>query len=121
MMKTLTKEELAEFRTKLLTLRARLRGDVATLADAALNDNRSELSGVPLHMADVGSDNFEQESTLSFMESGANSLAQVEAALNRMDEGTYGICEQCEGKIAKARLNAIPYVAQCIKCASESS
>ena len=53
-------------------MRARLRGDVNQLADAALKKSRTEangdLSSMPIHMADIGSDNFEQEFTLSLME-----------------------------------------------------
>ena len=104
-------------------LRARLRGDVTQLADAALKKNRSDsngdLSRMPIHMADIGSDNFEQEFTLSLMENEGAALEKIEASLERIEEGSYGSCEECGARIPKNRLNAIPYAALCVKCASQ--
>ena len=117
------KAELKVFRQRLLELRARLRGDVNTMAEAALSKTRTEASGdlssMPLHMADVGSDNFEQEFTLTLLQSEEVTLEQIESALERVEEGVYGSCVDCEAKIAKARLNALPYTPYCIKCASK--
>jgi RNA polymerase-binding protein DksA len=116
------KAELKEFKDRLVALRARLRGDVTQLADAALRKNRTEangdLSSMPIHMADIGSDNFEQEFTLGLMENEEDALQQIENALERIEDNTYGDCEECGAKIPKARLNAIPYTAVCVKCAS---
>jgi RNA polymerase-binding transcription factor DksA len=93
------------------------------MAEAALSKTRSESSGdlssMPMHMADVGTDNFEQEFTLSLLQSEEEALVQIEGALERIEEGTYGSCVECDAKIAKARLNAIPYTPVCIKCASK--
>lgn len=109
---------------RLLALRARLRGDVDHLAEAALKKNRTEangdLSSMPIHMADIGSDNFEQEFTLSLMENEGMTLEKVNAALERIEEGTYGLCEECGTRIPKQRLMAIPYASMCVKCASRS-
>ena len=117
------KVELKVYRERLLLLRARLRGDVHAMADAALKKTRSESSGdlsfMPIHMADLGTDNFEQEFTLSLMENEETTLAQIEAALARIDDGLYGTCVECEARIPKARLNAIPYTPHCVKCASK--
>ncbi len=116
------KAEAKEYKTLLLGLRARLRGDVNQLADAALKKNRGEangdLSSMPIHMADLGSDNFEQEFTLSLMENEEDTLVAVEGALERIEAGSYGDCEECGAKIPKSRLQAIPYTALCVKCAS---
>jgi DnaK suppressor protein len=120
----LKKAEVKIYRDRLLALRARLRGDVTQLADAALKKSRSaangDLSSMPIHMADIGTDNFEQEFTLSLMENEGDALEQIESALERIDENTYGDCEECGAKIPKARLNAIPYTSLCVKCASQS-
>lgn len=119
----MNKREMKEYKQLLLVLRGRLRGDVNAMADAALNKTRSEASGdlssMPIHMADVGTDNFEQEFTLSLMESEEATLEQIEAALERIEEGVYGQCVECEGRILKARLNAIPFTPHCVKCASK--
>ena len=118
------KADMKVFRDRLITLRARLRGDVTHLADAALKKSRTEangdLSSMPIHMADIGSDNFEQEFTLSLMQSEGGTLEQIEVALERIEDGTYGQCEECGGRIPKQRLTAVPYATMCVKCASES-
>ncbi len=117
------KAEANAYKNVLLALRARLRGDVNQLADAALKKNRSEangnLSSMPIHMADLGSDNFEQEFSLSLMENDEMTLDAIEGALERIEAGIYGDCEECGTKIPKTRLEAIPYTALCVKCASK--
>ena len=88
------KDEMHVYKDQLLTLRARLRGDVSQMADSALKKSRSEangdLSSMPIHMADIGSDNFEQEFTLSLMENDGGTLAQIETSLERIEEGPMG-------------------------------
>jgi DnaK suppressor protein len=117
------KPELKIYRERLLSLRSRLRGDVTAMAEAALSKTRSDmcgdLSSMPIHMADVGSDNYEQEFTLSLMQSEEEALDQIESALERIEDGVYGACVECDGRISKKRLNAIPYTPFCIKCASQ--
>ncbi len=117
------KREMKVYKERLLLMRARLRGDVNALADSALQKTRSEASGdlssMPSHMADIGSDNYEQEFTLNMMQNEEDTLAMIEAALERIEGGTYGVCEECEYDIKKSRLNAIPYTPFCIDCASE--
>ncbi len=116
------KTEMKPYRELLIQLRARLRGDVSAMADAALKQTRSEangdLSSMPIHMADIGSDNFEQEFTLSLMETEEGTLGAIEGALERIEEKTYGVCEECQKSIKKTRLKAIPYTPLCINCAS---
>jgi RNA polymerase-binding protein DksA len=112
------KAELKGFKEQLLALRARLRGDITQMADAALNKNGTHASAMPIHMADIGSDASEQEFTLSLMENDEGTLGSIELALEKIEEGTYGRCEECEGEIAKQRLQAIPYAVHCIRCAT---
>jgi DnaK suppressor protein len=120
----MSKDETRTFKEQLLAIRARLRGDVNQMADAALKKNRMEgngdLSSMPIHMADIGSENFEQEFTLSLMETEESTLDAIERALERLEEGAYGLCEECGCKIPKARLNAIPFAPMCVKCQSRS-
>ena len=115
--------EIRGFKAVLEAMRARLRGDVETMADAALRKTRSEASGdlssMPIHMADIGSDAFEQEFTLSLMASEEGTLEMVEHALERIRARTYGTCEGCGGVIAKKRLEAIPFASLCIRCAEQ--
>ena len=72
---------------------------------------------MPIHMADIGSDAFEQEFTLSLMANEEGTLEAVERALERIRARTYGLCEDCGGIITKKRLQAIPFAEFCIKCA----
>jgi DnaK suppressor protein len=117
------KAEMKVYKERLMSLRSRLRGDVNQLADSALKKTRSELNGdlssMPIHMADIGSDNFEQEFTLSLMENEEGTLEAIETALERIAAGTFGDCEECSAKIPKTRLNAIPYATHCVKCAQQ--
>ena len=117
------KADMKAYRERLLLLRARLRGDVNQLADAALKKNGGEgngnLSSSPIHMADIGSDNFEQEFTLTLMQSEEETLEAIEAALERIEDGSYGLCEECNVRIPKTRLNAIPYATLCVRCAEQ--
>ncbi len=117
------KPEMKPYKERLLNIRARLRGDVSAMADAALRKPRSEangdLSSMPIHMADIGSDNFDQEFTLSLMATEEGTLGAIESALERIESGVYGTCQECEGRIKKTRLNAIPHTPFCIKCATK--
>ena len=74
------------YKERLLILRARLRGDLSAMADAALNSESNEVTA-PIHMADVGTDNFEQENTLVLMENDEETLEMIESALERIERG----------------------------------
>jgi RNA polymerase-binding transcription factor DksA len=116
------KVDMLGYKDKLQLIRAQLRGDVSTMAEVALRKSGmegSESNGMPIHMAELGSDNFEQEFTLGLIEAEEDTLAMVDAALDRIEQGAYGKCVQCDGVIPKARLNAIPYTPVCIKCAEQ--
>ena len=80
-------------------------------------DSSGNLSNVPLHMADVGTENYDQEFTLELIENEQGTLDEVYEALRRIDAGTFGRCEECSEPIAKQRLQALPYTRHCIGCA----
>jgi RNA polymerase-binding transcription factor DksA len=118
----MTKSELEAHRRQLLSMRDRLNGNVAHLADEALrtsdSDSSGNLSHMPIHMADLGTDNFEQENTLSLLANEEHLLTEITAALGRIDNGTYGQCEECRGEILpKGRLKELPYTRFCVDCA----
>lgn len=108
----LTRRQLDEFRHMLLIKRAELVGDVRQLTAEVLN-HRSEGSGdhssMPIHMADVGSDNWEQELTLGLIASERAIVREVENALERVEAGTYGVCLATHKPIPVARLRAKPW------------
>jgi RNA polymerase-binding transcription factor DksA len=117
----MTKAELQGYRRRLLALRERLSGNMSHLADEALNsagDNEGNLSHVPLHMADLGTDAFERDNTLNLLANERGILNEIVAALARLDQGTYGVCEECKGPILpKERLKELPYTRHCVGCA----
>jgi DnaK suppressor protein len=115
----MTKTDLTIQRERLLALRERLRGDMNQMSDNALNKEHNVSTSMPNHMAELASGNFDQEFTLSLLGGEEDALDQIEAAIERIEEGSYGRCETCGGKIPKSRLEAIPYTAQCVRCASQ--
>jgi len=112
--------ELEQFRKVLLAKRRMLVGDVNGLEKAALENSRQDASGdlskMPLDMADVGSDNYEQEFTLSLIETEQATLQEIDEALNRIENKTFGKCEGCEARIPLARLKVRPHAKYCIEC-----
>lgn len=114
----LTAADLNYFRDVLLQKRAELLGDVNTLRAEALNKNRQDaagdLSSMPLHMADLGTDHYEQEFTLGLMESERQLLVEIDDALARIRDGTYGVCAATGRAIGKARLKAVPWSKYCL-------
>jgi DnaK suppressor protein len=115
----MTKPDFTVYRERLLALRARLRGDLTQMEDNALNKDHSKTTSMPNHMAELGSDNFDQEVTLSLLGSENDAINQIEAAIERIEDGRFGLCEECGIKIPKPRLEAIPYAALCVDCASQ--
>jgi RNA polymerase-binding protein DksA len=112
--------ELDLFRKVLLAKRRLLIGDVNTLEKAALQNSRQDASGdlskMPLDMADIGSDNYEQEFNLGLMETEQANLSEIEEALERIDKKQFGKCVSCNGPIPKARLKVKPHAKYCIEC-----
>lgn len=109
----LTKAELNEFRDRLLEKRRSLIGDMNGIEAEALRMNRKDgsgdLSSMPTHPADLGTDNYEQEFTLGLLESERQMLNEIDQALERIRKGTYGICQGTRRPITKARLRARPW------------
>ena len=113
------KAEMKPFKILLLELRSRLRGDVKALANTALH-NAGHVNGeIPGHSADMGSESFEQDNSLRLMDTEGETLDEIEAALERIEDGVYGSCNECNVRIPKMRLKTIPYTPYCVKCASE--
>jgi RNA polymerase-binding transcription factor DksA len=118
---TMTKAELEGYRQSLLALAQRLQGDVSGVTKEALRQSGGEASGslsnAPLHLADLGTDAFEQELSMGLLENDVRILEQIHAALRRIEEGTYGRCPECGQQIPSDRLRVLPYSAYCVECA----
>ncbi|KPJ62200.1 MAG: hypothetical protein AMS15_04605 [Planctomycetes bacterium DG_23] len=116
----LTAKELQGFKKLLLIKRAFITGDLDRLQNETLSKSRQEAAGdisnMPTHMPDIASDNFEQEFSVGLIENVEDEVREIDAALERIEEGTFGICESCDQLIPKARLRAIPYAHLCVEC-----
>ncbi len=100
------------FRNLLLEKRRELFGDVQSMEDEALQGGgpgMGNLSNLPDHMADQGTDNFNQEFTLGLMEKDRQLLREIDVAIAKIENGTYGTCEGTNKPIGKPRLEAQPW------------
>jgi RNA polymerase-binding protein DksA len=114
----LAMRELEHFRDLLLAKRRELVGDMSSMEREALrNSGGSNLSTLPIHMADMGTDNYEQEFTLGLVEKDRNLLREINNALAKIQNGTYGICEGTGQPISKPRLEAQPWARYSIEYA----
>jgi DnaK suppressor protein len=116
----LTSAQIRKFKALLLAKRAKILGDVLCMENETLRKQHSDISTMPIHPADLGTDNYELENTLGLMDSQRKLLAEINDALGRMQKGTYGICEGANEPIPKQRLEAIPWARYCIACADLS-
>ncbi len=105
---SLSKSDLQYFRNLLLEKRREILGDVGSMESEAFKGG-SNLSNMPIHMADVGTDNFEQEFTLGLIESERQILREIQDALARIDDGSFGICQGTGKPIPRVRLEAVPW------------
>jgi len=105
----LSARELEHFRDLLLEKRRELVGDMNSMEREALQSGDSGLSTLPIHMADMGTDNYEQEFTLGLVEKDRTLLREINHALAKIQNGTYGLCEGNGKPIAKVRLEAHPW------------
>jgi RNA polymerase-binding transcription factor DksA len=106
------REQLEREKTRLEELRAGYQSE--HLTDESEDDSIAELSHQPVHMADTGTETFNRERDMSILEQIEAELTDVEHALQRLDDGTYGICEACGAEIGDDRLEAMPEARFCV-------
>jgi RNA polymerase-binding protein DksA len=113
-------EELEKFRSVLLTERERLEAELQEIesrtARTSESERANELSGYEDHPADLASETFEREKDIAIAESVESLLHRVETALEKLERGSYGICDACGRPIKKARLRALPFATLCLAC-----
>lgn len=115
----LGKKELEHFRALLLRKRAELVGDVSTMEKEALRGETGSLSSVPSHMAEQGSDTSEQSLSLDLAAADRKLIREIDDALNRIADGTYGVCELTGTPIKQERLDELPWARHSIEAARE--
>ncbi|NLW84575.1 MAG: TraR/DksA family transcriptional regulator [Phycisphaerae bacterium] len=117
----LTKNELEHFRGLLIGKLKQITGDVNHIEEEFLRksrqDSTGDLSSMPIHMADIGSDNYEQEFSLGLMATEQKIVQEIMIALRRIENGTYGMCEGTGEAIPKTRLEAFPWARYCVRYA----
>ncbi len=109
----LSTKEIAAFKAMLMERRREIQQNVHEIEGETLRKSRldasGDLSSMPIHMADLGTDNFQQEFSLGLMDSERKLITEIDDALHRIEAGTYGICEGTGKPIIKARLEAQPW------------
>ncbi|MGF1634035.1 MAG: TraR/DksA family transcriptional regulator [Phycisphaerae bacterium] len=112
-------KDLQRFRELLLEKRRELVGDIDSLETEALRSDDTGGSSVPVHNADLGTDSWEREFTLNLAAKDRERLREIDAALKKIEAGTYGICEGTGKPIGKPRLEAQPWARHSIEYARE--
>ncbi|MFN7021052.1 MAG: TraR/DksA family transcriptional regulator [Phycisphaerales bacterium] len=115
----LSKKELDRYREILMQKRAELAGDISNIEDEALRQNSGSLSSLPQHMAEQGSDTFEQSISLDLAQVDRNLIREIDEALKRIDEGTYGVCPRTGQRISPERLAELPWAKYSIEAQRE--
>jgi DnaK suppressor protein len=114
-----TKKELIEIRKQLQEERGALERQAAEIDEGSFGTAQSDLSGdvasFDEEYADAGTATFERERDLSLSNNIRDLIEKIDRAMERIEEGTYGLCERCGRPIEKARIRALPYASLCIK------
>jgi RNA polymerase-binding transcription factor DksA len=122
-MKNLTKKQRQNIRTALEALASRVRSDADAMMEQVRHSSGgnggSELSNAPFHLGDMGTEEYLYDLNTTLLANEQYIAVEARAALDRMENGKFGICESCETPIGKARLEAIPYTRYCVKCAEK--
>ncbi|WP_254512536.1 TraR/DksA family transcriptional regulator [Anatilimnocola floriformis] len=113
--------ELEQYRQQLHILRERLLGVVTAVTAQAMQPSggqgESELSNAPMHLADMGTEEYLHDLNATLLENEEDLAAEVQAAIERLDDGTFGVCDNCDQDIVPERLQAMPFVRHCVVCA----
>ena len=119
----MNKEDLDFFKKLVLEKLAQTSDDIESIESTSRNDGKEvtseDRSTYSLHMADHGTDAMEKEKSQLLAQRGGDYIAYLNEALQRIGEGTFGICRICGGEVGRARLEAVPTATQCIRCKSK--
>jgi RNA polymerase-binding transcription factor DksA len=119
---TVNARQLERFRSQLDELFQQTQADVTRLAEdihaPSGGQADGEISNAPIHLADRGSEEFQYDLNTVLLENESSLSSAIADARRRIDDGTFGVCEQCGGDIPVDRLTAIPYTRYCVACAA---
>ncbi len=124
MKRRFTKKELDFYKEKLFNLKDDVLNQIRDISQDTLmksqKDMSGDISGYGIHIADVATDNYERDFNLSLVSNERKIVLDIDQALKRIEDKTYGICGMCKKPIAKNRLNAMPHADYCRKCQEKS-
>lgn len=120
MKKKLNKKELGDYKKLIAKRKGEVLDNINHISADTLKqsqkDASGDISGYTYHMADVATDTYDREFSLGIASNERELIYELEDALKRIEEGTYGVCEDCKELITKTRLKALPYARLCVKC-----
>ncbi len=120
MKKKFSKKDLKDFKKLILKKKEEVLDDLKHITDDTLKKSQKEasgdISGYTYHMADVATDNYDREFSLGLASNERRVLYELDDALKRIEDATFGFCDDCKSTIAKIRLKAVPSARLCIKC-----
>lgn len=114
------KKELAEFKKLILKRKEEVVEGIKHISEDTLKktqkDAAGDISGYTYHMADVATDTYDREFSLGIASNDRKVLYELDDAIKKTEDGTFGICEDCKSMITKTRLKALPSARLCVKC-----
>lgn len=120
MKKKFNKKEAQDFKKRILKLKEEVIAEIKHISDDTLKksqkDASGDISGYTYHMADVATDSYDREFSLGIASNEREILYELDDALKKIEDQTFGICEECKALITKKRLLAVPYARLCMKC-----
>lgn len=90
-----------------------------SVLESPMRDATGDLTNLPTHIADISTDTFSQNLAIELLAGEEEVMRAIAEALERIDEGSFGICENCHQEIPHKRLEHIPFTKLCVKCKSE--
>lgn len=117
----MNQQKLKQFKSLLLNLHERVGGEVNHVVKSLQEEVYANVnqSAAPVHLADIASGAVDADVEVLQTERGI--LEQINDALARLDQGTFGVCKECDAAISEERLKALPYTAHCVRCARNNA
>jgi DnaK suppressor protein len=114
-------KKLEFYKKYLLKIKSQIQGDIHSMASESEGDqaDKGDLSGHAMHMADVATDMYDREFNLSLASNDREIVQKINKALERIDNGTFGLCLKSGKRIPEMRLRAIPYAEYCLEVQEE--
>lgn len=118
--KKYSKKDLTEFKKLILKKKSDTVDQIKHMSEDTMKKSPKEAAGdissYTYHMADIATDTYDREFTMSLASNDRALMYEIDEALKKISDGTYGVCEECKDLISKVRLKAIPYARLCLKC-----